>query len=434
VDFTRTSLKKENDLAAELRAQLSESISVRLQSDPSDQGIGTFLSGGVDSSTVTGLLSRTAKAPIKSFSIGFDEQRFNEINYARIAARAFGVEHHEYFVTPTDVLDAIPLLIESFDEPFANASAVPTYYCAKLAREHGVDFLYAGDGGDELFAGNERYATQRLFDYYQNVPAWLRRGLVEPVTFTLADNLKWDLLVKGKKYICRSNVPYPERLSSYGLFKMVSPAEWFEDDFLDTLGQSFDPYEAMNACYSKASGVAELDRQLYIDLKLAISDNDLFKVTRMTEAAGVAVRFPFLDHHLAEFASRVPAHLKMSGLKLRTFFKKAYSDLLPKEILTKTKHGFGLPIPVWLRTDRRLNEMMRDFVLSARSLQRGYFRPETIRSVVEMHKTDESSFYGAILWNLMILELWHRRWAPPIPSAEARRARLDVLTSFDKCS
>jgi asparagine synthase (glutamine-hydrolysing) len=325
LDFTQSSSKKQSDLAGELREELSESISIRLQSDFSDRGVGTFLSGGVDSSTVTGLLSRIAKAPIKSFSIGFDEQRFNEINYARIAAKAFGVEHHEYFVTPADVIDAIPLLIDSFDEPFANASAVPTYYCAKLAREHGVDFLYAGDGGDELFAGNERYATQRLFDYYQDIPVWLRRGVVEPAMFTLADTLKWNLLVKAKKYICRSNVPYPERLSSYGVFKIISPKEWFEDDFLAAAGSNYDPYGAVDACYFKAPASAELDRQLYIDLKLAISDNDLFKVTRMTEAAGVAVRYPFLDHHLAEFAARVPAHLKMSGLNLRTFFKKAYS-------------------------------------------------------------------------------------------------------------
>ena len=143
-------------------------------------------------------------------------------------------------------------------------------------------------------------------------------------------------------------------------------------------------------------------------MKFAISDNDVFKVTKMTEAAGVTVRFPFLDHRLAEFAATVPARMKMRGRELRTFFKDAYSDVLPLAIRTKTKHGFGLPIPVWLRTDPYLNELMRDLVLSSRSLQRGYFRKSMLEELVLRHQADQTSFYGTVLWNLMILELWHR--------------------------
>jgi asparagine synthase (glutamine-hydrolysing) len=166
----------------------------------------------------------------------------------------------------------------------------------------------------------------------------------------------------------------------------------------------------MHHYYFHAPAASELDRQLYIDLKLAISDNDLFKVTRMTEAAGVAVRFPFLDHRLAEVAATVPATLKMRGTQLRSFFKRAYADLLPLATRTKQKHGFGLPIPVWLRTDRRLNEMMHDLVLSPTSLQRGYFRKRALETLVTRHQTDATSFYGTVLWNLMTLELWHRKY------------------------
>lgn len=216
--------------------------------------------------------------------------------------------------------------------------------------------------------------------------------------------------MQGKKYIQRARVPYPERLSAYGLFETLSLAELLEDDFRATLTRDYDPAGPMHHYYFQAPATSALDRQLYIDLKLAISDNDLFKVTRMTEAAGVAVRFPFLDHCLAEVAATVPATLKMRGTQLRSFFKRAYADLLPLATRTKPKHGFGLPIPVWLRTDKRLNEMMHDLVLSPTSIQRGYFQKRALETLVTRHQTDATSFYGTVLWNLMALELWHRKY------------------------
>jgi asparagine synthase (glutamine-hydrolysing) len=410
IDFTRTSCEKEVELTEKLRRKLSEAVSIRLVCDRPHERVGTFLSGGVDSTTVTGLITGLTGRSVKSFSIGFDESQFNEIDYARIAARAFSSEHHEYFVTAKDTYDVIPLLIDSFDEPFANASAIPTYFCAKLARENGVDVLYAGDGGDELFAGNERYASQRPFDYYYLIPRWIRDGFVQPAVFGLANISNLSLFVKGKKYIERASVPYPQRLTSYGLFNILPMAELFDSEVVSSLRSGFDPYEEIYSLYHQAPARSELDRQLYIDLKSAISDNDLFKVNRMAEAAVITVRYPFLDHRLAEFAATVPAKVKMRGRQLRSFFKNAYADLLPQQIRAKRKHGFGLPIPVWLRTNSRLNEMMYDLVLSPRSIQRGYFRRKAIEQLVELHKTDDGSFYGTILWNLMVLELWHRKY------------------------
>jgi asparagine synthase (glutamine-hydrolysing) len=404
-------------LTRELKVQVADAISVRLDADGNLDRIGTFLSGGVDSSTVTGVLTQLAKRPVKSFSIGFDEAKFNEIDYARIAARAFGSEHYEYFVTPRDVYDAIPILMESFDEPFANASAVPTYFCAKLAKAHGIDVLYAGDGGDELFAGNQRYAEQRLFDYYYKIPGWLRRLLVKPSVFAVAAALELPLFIKAKNYIQRASIPYPQRLTSYGLFKVFPMTELFTTEFLEAVG-------------TEVQARTELDRQLYVDLKMAISDNDLFKVTKMTEAAGITVRFPYLDHVLAEFAASISAGIKMRGRELRTFFKNAYSDLLPAQVRAKTKHGFGLPIPIWLRTDRVLNDLMHEVVLSSRSVQRGYFRRKSLEKVVELHKHDETSFYGTILWNLMILELWHRTHLRPAHTASERMGRIESATPY----
>ncbi len=409
INFLQTDHAGESALAHKLKTCFAEAVAIRLQHDGESKRLGAFLSGGVDSSTTTGVLTQLIKGPMKTFSIGFAEQRFNEIDYARIVSRAFGTEHHEYFVSAQDTYDVLPSLLEWFDEPYGNASAVPTYFCAKMAREHGVEVLYAGDGGDELFAGNERYATQRCFDYYQLLPTWCRKLLVQPLAFALADMLRHSLFVKGKKYIQRARVPYPERLSAYGLCETLSLGELLEDDFRATLTRDYNPSGPMHQYYFQAPATSALDRQLYIDLKLAISDNDLFKVTRMTEAAGVAVRFPFLDHRLAEVAATVPATLKMRGTQLRSFFKRAYADLLPLTTRTKPKHGFGLPIPVWLRTDRRLNEMMHDLVLSPTSLQRGYFRKRALETLVTRHQTDTTSFYGTVLWNLMTLELWLRK-------------------------
>ena len=403
-------------LTQQLKAEFDDAVAARVAAD-TDRKIGAFLSGGIDSSTVTGVLTRLTHGPVKCFSIGFGEQRFNEMEYARIAARHFGSEHHEYYVTPQDTFDAIPKLLDSFDEPFANASAIPTYMCAKLAVEHGVDVLYAGDGGDELFAGNERYSSQRIFDYYTRLPNALQNWVVKPTVTALADLTGLNLFVLGKKYIRRASIPLPERLSSYGLFNIIPMSQLLDEDVLKAIGAGYDPYHPIRGHYIKAPAATDLDRQLYVDLKITISDNDLFKVTRMTQAAGVTVRFPFLDHKLAEFAARVPAKVKMPSRELRVFFKRAYSDLLPREIIAKTKHGFGLPIPVWLRTDKQLNDMMHELVLGTRTVQRGMFRMKALEELVDRHRTETGSFYGDILWNVMAWELWLRTFWDGKPGA-----------------
>lgn len=410
VQFSVPSRMPRRELTNALREQFDEALSIRLACDGVTSQIGTFLSGGIDSTTVTGVITRLLKRQIDSFSIGFLEQSFNEMEYARIAAKAFGSGHHEYYVSAEDTISALPILTESFDEPYGNSSAIPAYFCAKLARDHGIKFLYAGDGGDELFAGNKRYATQKLFDYYFCMPVWLRRFFIEPSIFGLEPLLPVPILSKSKRYIQRAKVPYPSRLCAHGLYEIIPLPELFDDEILEAIGFDFNPYCAVYEHYAQAQANTELDRQLYVDLKLVMTDNDLIKVMKATEAAGVTVRFPFTDHKFVEFAASVPAALKMRGLTLRTFFKEAYSELLPQEVRNKSKHGFGLPIHLWLRTHQGLNEMMRDLVLSPRSVQRGYFKKKMLEKIVKGHQTDSTSFYGTILWNLMMLELWHRRY------------------------
>jgi asparagine synthase (glutamine-hydrolysing) len=185
--------------------------------------------------------------------------------------------------------------------------------------------------------------------------------------------------------------------------------ELFCDDFVESLGPHFMPYEELRQHYDRAPASTDLDRELYIDLKMAISDNDMFKVTRMCEAAGVDVRFPFLDPAVAEFATAVPASLKMRHGRLRWFFKEAFADLLPPQVISKKKHGFGLPIPVWLRTDPTLREMVHGLLLGSGSLAARFLRPSVLRSLVTRHDSDTTAFYGTILWNLLMLELYMRR-------------------------
>jgi asparagine synthase (glutamine-hydrolysing) len=408
INFLNPARSSEEELGEQLKARFSDAVAVRVDEDGTGPHLGAFLSGGVDSSTVIGILTQVTKAPVKSFTIGFSEEQFNELSYARISAKHFGSDHYEYIVTPKDAFNLIPVLMESFDEPFANASAIPTYYCAQLARQHGVSVLYAGDGGDELFGGNERYSTQRLFEYWTRVPYWLREGLVRPLVKAGAAT-RLSVFEKAMKYIQRASIPYPDRITSYGLFNTLPLSQLFEADVLKSLGNEYSPYESVRAHYFEAPAVEELDRQLYIDLKMTISDNDLFKVTRMTQAAGVAVRYPFLDQDVVDCAAAIPAKIKMRGRVLRSFYKKAYGDLLPIEVRTKTKHGFGLPIPVWLQSDKDLNEMMRELVLGSRTTQRGLFRRDALEQFVRLHQTDSASYYGAILWNVMILELWYRK-------------------------
>ncbi|HEU0046387.1 MAG TPA: asparagine synthase C-terminal domain-containing protein, partial [Nitrososphaera sp.] len=341
-----------------------------------------------------------------SFSIGFQEDYFNEIEYARLAARRFQTEHHEYFVTPKDTAALIPRLVDAYDEPFGNASAVPTYYCAKLAREQGVDALLAGDGGDELFGGNTRYVTDKVFEVYHSVPQWLRHRCFEPILFGLPFPDR-GMFSKARKYVRRSNIPQPQRYFSYNLLHMVDLPHLFTDDFLASLPGN-PALSLAKHYYETAHANTMLNRLLNIDLKIILTDNDLRKVTRMCDLANVQVRYPMLDQTLVEFSGTIPTNLKVKGFSKRYIFKEAFKNLLPPEILEKKKHGFGLPISPWLRESPCLRELARDTLLSQASLQRGYFQRTFLQNLFEFHRSDSTNFFGDNLWVFLMLELWHQ--------------------------
>jgi asparagine synthase (glutamine-hydrolysing) len=396
----------EAEIITGIPAGIEESVATILASEhDAGRQVGAFLSGGTDSSTVTGMI-RKLSGNAKTFSIGFDEPGYNELDFARIAARHFGVEHHEYIVTPDDVLTAIDTLSDVFDEPFGNASAVPTWFCARFAREHGVDTLLAGDGGDEIFGGNERYAAGKVFNAYHRIPTLLRKGIIEPL-IGVAPAVH-SVVEKGKKYINRANIPQPDRLFSYNPVAALGIKNIFSPDFIRRFA-GHDPNGWARDLWAEAKADNELNRHLYLDMKFTITDNDLRKVTCMTEKAGLRVAYPFLDFRMVDFTARMPAGLKVKGDRLRYAFKESLRGFLPPEIITKQKHGFGLPIGVWTRSKKNIAEFVRDVLLGPSCSIRPWLRDGFLEEIFRIHLETGASFYGDIIWHLLMLELWHRR-------------------------
>jgi asparagine synthase (glutamine-hydrolysing) len=395
----------EDRLSRELESVVEQSVAAHCRQD-TFTGLGAFLSGGTDSSTVVGMMSRLKHGPVKTFSIGFQEQPFNELGYAQITANKFKTEHHTYLVGPEDCLEALPRMVRCFDEPYGNSSSIPTYFCARLAAQNGVKTLLAGDGGDELFGGNTRYLTDKIFELYQTVPRVLRKGVIEPVL----RYLPWEggLARKARGYLDRSNMPRVERFFSYQFLSVHSPADVFQPDFLAALAGA-SVLDIPSRHYSAAAARDHLDRLLYVDMKITLADNDLPKVTCMSEAAGIQARFPFLDRSVAEFSGCIPARLKVKGFDKRYLFKRAFRELLPIEVIQKKKHGFGIPVATWLKSDRRMRELSRDTLLSPRAFERGYFRREFIEDLFRKQEADDSTYYGDMLWTFLALEFWHRQ-------------------------
>ncbi len=368
--------------------------------------VGAFLSGGTDSSTIAGILTEVGGKPANTYSIGFAAEGYDETGYARIAQRHFGTNHHEYYVTPDDVVDAIPRIAAVYDQPFGNASAVPAYYCSKMARADGVTRMLGGDGGDELFGGNERYSKQHVFDRYERVPGLLRKALLEPAVFNFPGGSHIGLLRKARSYIEQASVPMPARLETYNLLGRYGPSQVFTDDFLATADVN-DPLAQLTKTYGQQEAVSLINRMLALDLKVTLADNDLPKVVKACELAGMEVAFPFLSDQMVEFSSRLTAKQKLNGTTLRYFFKEALRGFLPDEIITKQKHGFGLPFGVWLTEHPAMKQLAIDSLqdLKARKIVRADF----IDKLVSQHLQEHAGYHGTMVWVLMMLEQWFKQ-------------------------
>ena len=276
---------------------------------------------------------------------------------------------HEYYVTPADVLQAIPLIAQTYDEPFGNASAIPAYYCAKFAREQGMTQLLAGDGGDEIFAGNARYAKQKVFDLYRHVPGFAKT-LLEPLAFNLPP------LRKVKSYIEQAKIAMPDRMETYNFLHRTPLAEIFSEDFLKQIDPDV-PVQNLRYTYNRTSSDDLIKRMLFLDDKFTLADNDLRKVNRMCELAGIDVQYPMLQENLVEFAASIPSKWLMQGFELRSFYRESLQSFLPKETLTKSKQGFGLPFGVWMSSDKELKQFAEANLEGIE--KRGFLNPAYIK-------------------------------------------------------
>jgi asparagine synthase (glutamine-hydrolysing) len=366
-------------------------------------GVGAFLSGGLDSSTVAGLLARVRPSEAHTYSVGFAEERYNELPYAHISAEWFRTTQHDVIVSPDDALTAVATVAAALDEPFGNSSALAAYFCAKAAREDGVTRLIAGDGGDEIFAGNERYAKQLVFEAYFRLPAALRAGLIEPLLLGVPALERVPLVKKGVSYVRQALVRLPDRFDTYSYLNRHPLAEIFQPEFLASVDTAA-PSRAMQALWEAVPEASTVNRMLFLDWKKTLQDNDLVKVNRMAEAAGIEVVYPMLDDAVVELSCRVPSRLKLKPGRLRYFYKEAMRGFLPPQTLTKKKHGFGLPFAVWITSHRPLQEMAYDSVLALRT--RHYLRPEFLEKAIHLHRHDTAIYYGELLWILMMLEQW----------------------------
>ncbi len=366
---------------------------------------GGFLSGGLDSSTVCGAIQSLQTEPAKVFSVGFAAEGYDEIGFAEAAARHFGLDHKVHYITPQEVASAVTRVAAAYDEPFGNSSAVPTLVCAEFARSHGVSRLQAGDGGDEIFSGNTRYRKQKIFQSYFTLPAVLRTGLVEPLFATRGNSsrLGKGRLRKITRYVDQALVPLPDRLESHNLMQMVALADVLEPDFMESVDIS-GPFKEMRREWSALEGAHYQDKMLFLDWKLTLADNDLRKVGRMTELAGVEVCYPLLDNSVVDLATSIPAAVRMPRGKLRHFYREAVRQFLPEETLSKSKHGFGLPFGEWARVDPELREITMGALSSLR--ERRIIRASFLDTLQRQHMEEHAGFYGNMVWVLMMLELW----------------------------
>lgn len=392
------------DLRNEFLALLRKSVFDQLDgSHPA-----CFLSGGTDSSTLAGIIGEVSDMPAATYSIGFDAPGYDEMEFARIAAKRFGTTHHEYYVTPDDLIRSIEKVAGCYDQPFGNSSCLPAYYCASMAQSNGVTKLLAGDGGDELFGGNTRYSKQRIFDWYGALPQPVRSKFLEPI-LSSSTLQKLPLMRKASSYVQQARVDMPQRLQLYNLLHRIGMTEMFMPDFLEMVDTNGPATQQKNV-WDTASTTETLHRNLAFDWRYTLAENDLPKVCNTTQLAGVGVGFPLLDHRLLDFSLRLPARYKLNGLRLRWFFKEALRGFLPNEIIRKKKQGFGLPFGIWVCRHAQLHLLASD---SLRSLsERRVIRSDFIHNLLTYRLHEHPIYYGELVWILMMLEQWFRQHSP----------------------
>ncbi len=399
LSFISTCQDDETTAIERTRALLREAVQVRLMSEVP---LGAFLSGGIDSSILVGLMSSMMSQPVKTFSIGFEENGYSELPYARQVAQHFGTDHHEFFVRP-DLIAVLPQLVWAYDEPFADSSMLPTYYVSKLAREH-VTVVLTGDGGDEIFGGYTRYERELAIS---RIPTLLRY-LLSYGGMLMPDGMR------GKSRLLNLYHDLATRsMGAYTLFPDSARASMFSPEY-SALLRDHDPYERFISEFRTAPYPDIIAQLQYVDIRTHFTDDILVKVDKASMLNSVEARAPLLDHHLAEYVSSLPSSIRTRNGVLKYLLKKAAADILPPEILTRRKQGFEVPIKHWFRSD--LTGYAHDLLDSPRARQRGIFNPQFIHNLLKAHASTKLINHGSAIWTLLCLELWFQVYMdkPPI--------------------
>jgi asparagine synthase (glutamine-hydrolysing) len=383
----------EREAAERVAVLLRQAVKRRLLSDVP---LGAFLSGGVDSSTIVALMAELSDHPVRTFSIGFEEAEYSELEDARRVAKHVGTDHHELIVKPA-AMEVLPDLVWHLDEPFGDSSAVPTYYVCRAAREH-VTVALSGDGGDEVFAGYARYRQLDRHGWVRRIPASLRRRLLEPLTGIL------PFTAPGWNYLyALARVPGPGLPVGLGLYPYIGRSLISEE--LRAWLAGTDPSAETSRIVAQAGHLDPVSRHQYLDTLQYLPADILTKVDRMSMANSLEVRSPLLDHTLVEYMATLPASLKLRDGVSKYLFRKAFGPLLPSHVWSKRKQGFGIPQGQWFR--RELRASAKEILLDDRTLARGYVRPEAVTRLLRHHVTGRRDYSGWI-WCLIVLEMWCR--------------------------
>lgn len=401
-DFSKKIAISEHEAIEETTRILRESTRLRMISEVP---LGAFLSGGVDSSTVVALMAQESSRPVKTFSIGFEEQDFSELKYARVVAKHVGAEYNEFIVKPNAV-EILPTLVEHYGEPYADSSAIPTYYVARETRKH-VTVALNGDGGDESFAGYERYSAMLLAERYRQIPAAVRKSLIEgPVNLLPTSELKKSRLRDLKRFLRGANLPQSQRYNRWMCaFDSAAKSVIYTDDFREKVGVR--DSEVLDRWFAAANGSGILDAAMLTDQMTYLPNDLLVKVDIASMANSLEARSPFLDHKVIEFAASLPESVKMQRFEPKSLLKKVAARLVPREVIYRRKMGFGVPIGKWLRGD--MKDFVRDALLSPAALNRGIVKPEMMRKYVDEHIAG-SRDHSFQLWTLLMLELWFQKF------------------------
>jgi asparagine synthase (glutamine-hydrolysing) len=395
----------EPEAADGLRAVLEEAVRLRMIADVP---LGALLSGGVDSSLVVALMSRMSARPVKTFSIGFEEQGFNELPYARAVAQRYGTEHHELIVRP-NAMEVLPKLVRHYGEPYADSSAIPSYYVAQLTRRH-VTVALNGDGGDESFAGYERYLGSGLAERFRRWPGVVQHGIRGLAKMLIPETLpQRNRLRQARRFLEAAALPTaPRYLRWVTYFSRAEKDVLYTPEFQRQLaGNDAERWLLTEFKVAGEKGAELLDTVLAVDVRSYLPYDLLVKMDIATMACSLEARSPLLDHKVMEFAARLPCSFKMRGKTLKYLLKKVAAELLPAENLYRRKMGFGIPVGAWMRGEMR--PMLEDLLLSPGARILAYFEPAALGRLVQEHLENKRD-HSSRLWALLCLELWQREF------------------------